>query len=266
MAYPRVFLLSGPSGVGKSTIIREALRRVPGMKLSVSMTTRAPRAGEVEGRDYFFVSREEFQRRVANHEFLEWALVYDNFYGTHRDHVVRMLAGHRHVLLDLDTQGALQIKENCRGTVFVFIKPPNLKVLEERLRGRGTESPDVLQKRMAQAAHEISFEGHYDYSIVNRHLDKAVGEFMDIIAREEAKPVEFVMSRATAAGSSLEATVVEAVAQGIDRDHLLATLEQEVGAGLGIQVSAWLKERMEQVLRRDLETIVREEYREYMRR
>lgn len=266
MAYPRVFVVSGPSGVGKTTIIKEVVRRTPGMRISVSMTTRPRRPGEIHGRDYFFVSREEFQQRAANLEFLEWALIYDNFYGTHRDHIAQILSVNTHALLDLDTQGAMQIKENCEGAVFVFIKPPNLEELGERLRGRGTESPANLQKRLARAAHEMSFESQYDYVIVNQSVDQAVAEFESVIAREQVRPVKFsipgVMGHAHAPAAK-EADVVAAVEAGLGRDQILATLEKEMRAHLGVEVTDWLRERMEIVLRRDLESIVRETYREF---
>jgi guanylate kinase len=250
--------------VGKTTIIKEVVRRTPGMRISVSMTTRPRRPGEIHGRDYFFVSREEFQQRAANLEFLEWALIYDNFYGTHRDHIIQILAAHTHALLDLDTQGAMQIKENCEGAAFVFIKPPTLEELGARLRGRGTETPANLQKRLARAAHEMSFESQYDYVIVNQSVDQAVGEFLSIISKEQQRPVKFTLSGTpgtTAGGES--AVVAAALEQGVNRELILATLEQEVRATLGIEVTDWLRERMEHVLRRDLETIVRETYREF---
>jgi guanylate kinase len=263
MAYPRVFVVSGPSGVGKTTIIKEVVRRTPGMRISVSMTTRPRRPGEIHGRDYFFVSREEFQQRAANLEFLEWALIYDNFYGTHRDHINQILAANTHALLDLDTQGAMQIKENCEGAVFVFIKPPTLEELGTRLRGRGTETAANLRKRLARAAHEMSFEGQYDYIIVNQSVDQAVDEFLSVITREQMHPVKFAIPGHFGAVLTKESEVVAAVEQGFGRDQILAALEQELKGTLGIEVTDWLRERMEAVLRRDLETIVRETYREF---
>lgn len=263
MVYPRVFVVSGPSGVGKTTLIKEVVRRTPGMRISVSMTTRPRRPGEIHGRDYFFVSREEFQQRAANLEFLEWALIYDNFYGTHRDHIAQILAANTHALLDLDTQGAMQIKENCEGAVFVFVKPPNLEELAVRLRGRGTESPANLNKRLARAAHEMSFENQYDYVIVNQSVDQAVEEFLRIIAKEEVRPVKFVIPGHLSGPVAREEEAVAALERNLDRDKLLAALEQELKSTLGIEVTDWLRERMEFVLRRDLEAIVRETYREF---
>ncbi len=267
MAFPRVFVVSGPSGVGKTTIIKEVVRRTPGMRISVSMTTRPRRPGEIHGRDYFFVSREEFQQRAANLEFLEWALIYDNFYGTHDDHIRQILAANTHALLDLDTQGAMQIKENCVGATFVFIKPPSVDELGTRLRGRGTESPANLQKRLARAAHEMSFESQYDYVIVNQSVDQAVGEFLSIISKEQQRPVKFAIPGAPGSQAARPAgesqVVAAALEQGINREQILATLEQEVRATLGVEVTDWLRERMEFVLRRDLESIVRETYREF---
>ncbi|HEX7926882.1 MAG TPA: guanylate kinase [bacterium] len=268
MAYPRVFVVSGPSGVGKTTIIKEVVRRTPGMRISVSMTTRPRRPGEIHGRDYFFVSREEFQQRAANLEFLEWALIYDNFYGTHRDHINQILSANTHALLDLDTQGAMQIKENCEGATFVFIKPPSLEELGTRLRGRGTETEANLYKRLSRAAHEMSFERQYDYVIVNQSVDQAVEEFLSIISREQNHAVKFVIPGTFGGGGgsgkpAKEQDVVAAVEQGFARDEILASLEQELKGTLGIEVTDWLRERMEHVLRRDLETIVRETYREF---
>jgi guanylate kinase len=188
----RVFVVSGPSGVGKSTIIRRVLEADSELKLSVSHTTREPRQGEQDGRDYHFIDRAEFEREIAADEFLEWAKVYDNYYGTLRKQVEQILHDGRHALLDIDTQGAMRIKGMSRGAVFIFITPPSIQALEKRLRDRKSESEQSFRRRMAQAEHEMSFAKQYDYVISNDEIETAVQAFQDILAREKSKPIDFV--------------------------------------------------------------------------
>jgi guanylate kinase len=188
----RVFVVSGPSGVGKSTIIRQVLAADAELKLSVSHTTRGPRAGEQDGRDYHFISRQEFEAEIARDEFLEWAKVYDNYYGTLRKQVRQILANGQHALLDIDTQGAMRIKGMSRGAVFIFITPPSLQALEQRLRDRRSETDRSFQKRMAQAEHEMSFASQYDYVVANDEIEHAVQAFREIVEKEKRNPVEFV--------------------------------------------------------------------------
>lgn len=188
----RVFVVSGPSGVGKSTIIRQVLDADPELKLSVSHTTRAPRKGEKEGRDYHFITREEFEREIGSNEFLEWAKVYDNYYGTSRKQVEAILKAGRHAVLDIDTQGAMRIKQISRGAVFIFVTPPSLHALEQRLRDRRSETDRSFQKRMAQAEHEMSFADQYDYVIANDEIDSAVKAFHDLLKKEKENRVDFV--------------------------------------------------------------------------
>jgi len=187
----RVFVVSGPSGVGKSTLIHEVMRRDPELKLSISSTTRGPREGEEHGRDYFFVQREEFERMIENGEFLEWAEVYDNYYGSSRQHVESILASGRHALMDVDTQGAMNIKKLCSGAVFIFIMPPSIQALEERLRDRRSETEESFQRRMAWAQHEISFKDQYDYTIANTSVDEAVEQLSRVIEAEKVKNIPF---------------------------------------------------------------------------
>ncbi len=259
MAYPRVFVVSGPSGVGKTSIMKAVRYRTPGMRMSVSFTTRAPRPTEIHGRDYFFVSREEFQERIEQGDFLEWAQVYDHYYGTSLRVIQDILASRVHALLDLDTQGARSIRERCDGAVFTFVEPPSLHVLEARLRSRGTESEESVSKRLARADHEMSQRRLYDYVIVNDSIGKAVSRFLEIIAIEQERDVRFAIKTTPAE----ESRAVQAITGGLDQERLLRTLESEIQSSLGIEVTSWLKQRMESVLKRDLETIVREEYRAY---
>jgi guanylate kinase len=188
----RVFVVSGPSGVGKSTIIRRVLEADPALKLSVSHTTRHPRQGEEDGRDYHFTSRETFEREIEADEFLEWAKVYDNYYGTSRKQVEEILAGGKHAVLDIDTQGAMAIKKISRGAVYIFITPPSIGILERRLRDRRSEDEDSFARRMAKAEHEISFSDQYDYVVPNDDVETTVKAFQDIIAQEKRKDVAFV--------------------------------------------------------------------------
>ncbi len=189
--FPRMIIVSGPSGVGKSTILREVLAAMPHVSLSISCTTRDPRPGEVDGYDYFFIDRERFRELIDEGAFLEWAQVYNNYYGTTKQHVFEILARPQHVLLDVDTQGALRIRENCTGEVLVFIMPPSVETLRQRLTGRGTESQESLERRLSWAEHEMSLAHNYDEVIVNTSVQDAVNQLAEIIQRAEQQPVPF---------------------------------------------------------------------------
>ena len=183
-----LFVLSAPSGCGKTTMLRRVMEMLPGLAFSVSHTTRAPREGEVDGRDYHFVSREEFMalRDRQPSGFLEWAEVHGNFYGTGRDEVERQLAAGLDVILDIDVQGAAQVRENAE-PVTIFIAPPSLDELARRLRGRGTEDEATLSLRLANAAKEMEAAGSYDYLIVNDDLDQAVDSLRSVFVAERLK-------------------------------------------------------------------------------
>jgi guanylate kinase len=259
MPFPRVFVVSGPSGVGKTSILKAVRYRTPGMRMSISFTTRPPRPNEIHGRDYFFVSKDEFQTRIDQGDFLEWAQLYDHFYGTSLRVIRDMLAKNAHVMLDVDTQGAASIRSRCNGAVLIFIEPPSLEVLEARLRSRGTETSEGLALRLARAEHEIRQRRLYDHVVINDSMSRAVTRFMDIIAEEQERDVPFTIKTTPAE----ESVAVQAITGGLDTERLLRTLEAELHATLGIEVTDWLRDRMESVLRRDLEGIVREEYRAY---
>ncbi len=193
-AAKRVIVVSGPSGVGKSTIIHRVIEEDGELRLSVSSTTRPPRPGEEHARDYFFVDRKQFKESIAANAFLEWAQVYDNYYGTALQHVQDILADGHHALLDIDTQGTLSIKRACSGVVYVFVMPPSVEILAERLRLRGSESDRSFSSRMARAEHEMSFQSEYDYTVVNKELDSAVADFRHILDVEKSKPIRFERS------------------------------------------------------------------------
>ena len=182
----KLFVISGPSGTGKGTICAELLKDI-GNEFSVSMTTRSPREGEVHGREYFFVSREEFLDNVEKGNFLEHATVFDNFYGTPKDMVLKRLEKGRNVILDIDVQGGLQVKQAMPEAVLIFILPPSLTELRKRLEGRKTEEPEIIEKRLSKALNEIRFIGEYDYYIVNDDVDTAVANARGIIMAETSR-------------------------------------------------------------------------------
>jgi guanylate kinase len=213
--FPRLIIVSGPSGVGKSTILREVLAAMPHVSLSISCTTRDPRPSEVDGYDYFFIDRERFQEMIEEGAFLEWAQVYNNFYGTTKQHVFEILARPQHALLDVDTQGALRIRENCTGELLVFIMPPSVESLRERLTGRGTESAESLERRLSWARHEMSLAHNYDEVIVNTSVQDAVNQLAEIIRRAEQQPVPFRINwESKAAAKHPEATRAAMAADG----------------------------------------------------
>ena len=183
-----MFVLSSPSGAGKSTIARKLLAADPQLAMSVSATTRAPRPGEVDGKDYHFVDLSQFRQMVSDHDFLEWAHVFGHRYGTPRAPVDEMLKAGRDVLFDIDWQGAQQLHQIAGGDVVrVFILPPSIEELERRLRGRATDSDAVIEGRMARAAGEIAHWDGYDYVLVNDDAESCFAKVKTILEAERMK-------------------------------------------------------------------------------
>ena len=183
-----MFILSSPSGTGKTTIARMLLAQVPGIGMSVSVTTRPMRPGEVEGRDYHFVDQATFDRMVAAEEFLEWARVFGNCYGTPKAQIRDRLKAGGDVLFDIDWQGTQQLHQKAQADVVrVFILPPSLAELNRRLTGRGTDSADVINARMARAQAEISHWDGYDYVVINDDVDICFEKVREILAAERMK-------------------------------------------------------------------------------
>jgi len=183
-AFPLV--VSGPSGAGKSTLVEELLKRVEGLAYSVSVTTRRPRAGEVEGEDYRFVDEEEFER-MKEGELIEWARVHGHLYGTPRSFIEGKLAEGQDVVLEIDVQGGLKVKKAFPQAVMVFILPPTWEELERRIRGRGTDQPGEVERRLANARGEVTQVFNYDYLIVNDEVEEAVRELEAVVVAERCR-------------------------------------------------------------------------------
>jgi guanylate kinase len=179
---PRVFVITGPSGVGKGTLIRLLRERVPSLALSVSATTRAPRPGEQDGIDYHFLSDAEFARRVEAGEFVEWAEYSGRRYGTLRSELERHLAEGRPVVLEIEVQGARQVRRAMPEAVQIFIEPPDDEALKDRLVGRGTDDPDAIARRLAVAESELAAADEFQYRVVNDRLDEAVARLQEIVS------------------------------------------------------------------------------------
>lgn len=182
-----LFVLTAPSGAGKTTLLKMIMESVPLLEYSVSVTTRHPRRGEVDGKSYWFTTRAEFEKLLGQGEFLEHAVVYDNYYGTRKSVIENALSNGKDIILDIDVKGALQVMEKKYPAVFVYIMPPSVRTLEERLRGRATDSEEVIQKRLSLAREEMGFADRYDYVVVNDHLSTACEELKAIMLAERRK-------------------------------------------------------------------------------
>ncbi len=180
-------VLSGPSGVGKSTICGELVTKHPGITISTSMTTRPSRPGEKEGEDYFFVTREEFEQRIKDGYFLEWARVHGNYYGTPYDKVREKMAEGWDVLLEIDVQGALQVRNVFKEAVLIFVAPPSWQELETRIKERGTEEGEVVNERLRVACEEMKACSSYDYLVVNESLEEVVDKVASIVIAERCR-------------------------------------------------------------------------------
>jgi guanylate kinase len=183
-AVGKAFVITGPSGVGKGTLIERLLERIPELELSVSATTREPRSGEVEGRDYHFLFPEEFERRVEAGDFLEHATYSGNRYGTLREEVERRLAEGRSVVLEIEVQGARQVRDAMPEAVQIFIAPTSPEVLRERLEGRGTDSPEAIEERLRTAKTELAARDEFPHVVVNDDLQNAASE-LEALVRDE---------------------------------------------------------------------------------
>lgn len=182
-----LIVLSGPSGTGKGTVCKALLKKRSDIDLSISCTTRKPRKGEIEGVSYFFKSEEEFEEMIKQDEFLEYANVFDNYYGTPKSFVRQQLDQGKDVLLEIDVQGALKAKESFPEGVYVFLVPPSMEELENRIRSRGTEQEHQIVKRLGKASGEMNLMNEYDYVIVNQEVDEVVESVENILAAEKLK-------------------------------------------------------------------------------
>jgi guanylate kinase len=182
-----LFVVSSPSGGGKGTLIQSVLNKVPNLSYSVSFTTRAPRSGEVDGREYFFVTQEKFEQMVAANEFLEWAHVHGKLYGTARHQVAREISEGRDIILEVDVQGAASVRALIADQVSIFILPPSFEVLRERLIARGTDSPEELDLRLRTAPTELKDYTAFQYVIINDDADQAADHLAAIVYAERAR-------------------------------------------------------------------------------
>ena len=183
-----LIVVSGFSGAGKGTLMKKLVQEYDNYALSISATTRAPRAGEEDGREYFFITKEAFEQKIAENGLIEYARYCENYYGTPRDYVERQLEAGRDVILEIEIQGALKIRKQFPTALLLFVMPPNVEELKHRLTGRGTETPEVIDRRLARAAEEAEGIEEYDYIVVNDDLETCVEQLHEIILAAHNTP------------------------------------------------------------------------------
>ncbi|MBR4641288.1 MAG: guanylate kinase [Selenomonadaceae bacterium] len=182
-----LIVISGASGTGKGTVCKKLLNDLPEVSYSVSATTRTPRPGEVDGKEYYFLKVDEFKAWIAEEKFLEYAEVYGNFYGTPLNKIEERLNRGKDILLEIDVQGALNVKKKCPEGIYIFLLPPSLEELKNRIEGRGTESPESLARRLKNAVAEIKIGLQYDYVVVNDTIENAAARIKSILSAERCK-------------------------------------------------------------------------------
>lgn len=182
-----LIVVSGPSGTGKGTVCGKLLAETPQLAYSISATTRQPREGEIDGQNYYFISREKFEEEIAAGGFLEYADVYGNYYGTPLKKIEERLNAGQDILLEIDTQGALNVMKKCPDGIFIFLLPPSMAELERRIRGRGSETPETLARRMGAAREEIAVGRKYTYVVVNTSVNTAVKHIQSILIAEHSR-------------------------------------------------------------------------------
>ncbi len=188
----KLFVISGPSGVGKSTVVKEVMRRSENLKFSISATTRPQRPGEIDGKNYFFMTRCEFEQMIAEEKLLEYTEYVGNYYGTPESQVDSALAQNSDILLDVEVNGALNVKRRRPDAVLIFMLAPSFSEIEKRLNGRGDTAPELIKKRLDQARWEYTMADQYDYLVVNDNVNKAVEEILSIMTAEKCKTKERV--------------------------------------------------------------------------
>ena len=181
-----IFIISGPSGVGKGTLVKALLAKHPEIPLSISATTRMPRPGEINGKSYFFITKDEFKEKIKNDEFLEWADVFGNYYGTMNKSVKDILTQGKDLILEIDVKGAMQIKNKIKEAVLIFISPPSFEELKHRLVNRHTEPLDVIEKRLSTAKSEMDQAFIFDYNVVNDDINEALKKLEEIIIQKRS--------------------------------------------------------------------------------
>lgn len=183
----KLFVVSGSSGVGKGTVLKGFLQKNPDFMLSISCTTRSPREGEIDGVNYFFMTKEDFKQCIENNKFLEWAEFAGNFYGTKKKYIQKCLEEGKDIILEIETKGALQVKKQMPESVLIFIAPPSIEALESRLRGRHTEDEETIQRRLHEVKEELRLAQQYDYKVINDNLEDAITQLEKIISGEQEK-------------------------------------------------------------------------------
>jgi guanylate kinase len=181
MTTGNIFVISAPSGAGKSTLVNALCAKDPQIKVSISHTTREKRPGDKHGVHYYFIKKTEFEQMLSRHEFLEHANVYDNYYGTHKTTIEQLISAGKDIILEIDHQGALQIRKLLKNAILIYVLPPSIETLRQRLQQRNTDAPDIIEKRLSLAMDDISYAKYFDFAVINDDFNQALDNLYSII-------------------------------------------------------------------------------------